>query len=62
MFSDVSTELCEQLYKEHGIQDYGCCDMYNGDTGEKLKARIFVAPTFYMRLQKFAVTAKYVVN
>jgi DNA-directed RNA polymerase beta subunit len=62
MFSDVSTDLCEKLYEEHGIKDYGCTDLYNGDTGEKLKARIFVAPNFYMRLQKFAVTAKYCVN
>ena len=50
MFSDVSTDLAEKLYEEHGIKDYGCVDMYNGDTGEKLKARIFVAPTFYQRL------------
>ena len=62
MFSEVSTDLCEKLYEEHEIKDYGCVDMYNGDTGEMIKARIFVAPNFYQRLQKFAVTAKYVVN
>jgi DNA-directed RNA polymerase beta subunit len=50
MFSDVSTDLCEKLYEEHGIKDYGNCDLYNGDTGERIKARIFVAPNFYMRL------------
>ena len=36
--------------------------MYNGQTGEKMTARVFVAPTSYQRLQKFSITAKYVVN
>jgi DNA-directed RNA polymerase beta subunit len=62
VFNDLSIETAEKLMKEFGIKDEGYKYLYNGDTGERIKARIFVAPTFYMRLQKFSVTAKFVTN
>jgi len=62
MFTNTSVEDLQQLYKEHNIEDLGYQDMYNGQTGEKMMARVFLAPTNYLRLQKFSITAKYVVN
>jgi DNA-directed RNA polymerase beta subunit len=62
MFSDVSVNDLDKMYTEHGIKDHGNVKMYNGMTGEKMSARVFVAPTNYQRLQKFSITAKYVVN
>lgn len=62
VFNDLSIETAEKLMKEFGIKDEGYKYLYNGDTGERIKARVFIAPTFYMRLQKFSVTAKFVTN
>lgn len=62
VFNDISIEDAESLMAKFGIKDEGYKILYNGDTGERIKARIFLAPTFYMRLQKFSITAKFVTN
>ena len=48
--------------EEYKIEDKGYKYLYNGQTGERIKAKIFIVPTFYYRLQKFAITGKYVVD
>lgn len=50
VFSDVSNELAEELMKEFEIEDHGYQYLYNGDTGERIKSKIFICPTFYYRL------------
>lgn len=50
MFNATSVDDLAELYKQHGISDHGYVDMYNGQTGEKMTARVFVAPTSYQRL------------
>ena len=43
---DVIAEL-----KETGFNEFGYEEMYNGFTGEKMKAKIFIGPTYYQRLK-----------
>ena len=62
IFQDVSTDVLQDLYKQHGIKDLGNVTMYHGLTGEKMLCKVFVAPNNYQRLQKFSVAAKYVVS
>ena len=49
--------ISNELHKL-GFQKYGYETMYNGMTGEQLKARIFIGPTYYQRL-KHLVQDKY---
>lgn len=44
--NDVIAEL-----KETGFDEFGYEEMYNGFTGEKMKAKIFIGPTYYQRLK-----------
>jgi DNA-directed RNA polymerase II subunit RPB2 len=48
--------LCSELHS-NGFQKHGYETMYNGFTGEKLEAQIFIGPTYYQRL-KHLVGAK----
>lgn len=50
-FNDVNIgELRKQLEKNNFDSD-GCEYLYNGMTGKKLKAKIFIGPTYYLRLK-----------
>ncbi len=60
-FTEGSYDPVEGISKElHnlGFQKHGYETMYNGMTGEQLKARIFIGPTYYQRL-KHLVQDKY---
>ncbi len=61
-FSDTSVETIQKLMDQYQIEDQGYKYLYNGLTGERMKAKIFIIPTFYYRLQKFAISSKYVVD
>jgi DNA-directed RNA polymerase beta subunit len=61
-FSGTSVEVIRDLMEEYQIEDHGYKYLYNGQTGERIKAKIFIVPTFYYRLQKFAISQKYVVD
>ena len=50
VFADISNEIIEKLMDEYKIEDKGYTYLYNGDTGERIKTKIFVCPTFYYRL------------
>lgn len=62
VFSDISVETIDKLMKEANIKDDGYQYMYNGETGERIKAKICIVPIFYYRLQKFSVASKNIVN
>ncbi len=61
-FLNTGVETIRTLMEEYKIEDKGYKYLYNGQTGERIKAKIFLVPTFYYRLQKFAITGKYVVD
>ena len=50
-FTDVTVENVSQLLRDSGYQSRGFEVMYNGHTGRKLVAQIFLGPTYYQRLR-----------
>jgi DNA-directed RNA polymerase II subunit RPB2 len=53
-FTDASNDPVENIAKglsKCGFERYGYEQMYNGMTGEPLKAKIFIGPTYYQRLK-----------
>ena len=49
-FSNTSVQTIRELMEEYQIEDHGYKYLYNGQTGERIKAKIFIVPTFYYRL------------
>lgn len=50
-FTHLSVEKLSQMMHEQGYQRYGNETLYNGHTGAKLAAHVFIGPTFYQRLK-----------
>ncbi|EMC98989.1 hypothetical protein BAUCODRAFT_65631 [Baudoinia panamericana UAMH 10762] len=50
-FTDVTLTSISTLLEEHGFQRRGFEVMYNGHTGKKLNAQVFLGPTYYQRLR-----------
>ncbi|PSN71665.1 DNA-dependent RNA polymerase II RPB140 [Corynespora cassiicola Philippines] len=50
-FTDVTVDSVSKLLKEGGFQQRGFEIMYNGHTGKKLRAQVFLGPTYYQRLR-----------
>lgn len=50
-FTDVTVEGISKMLSECGYQQRGFEVMYNGHTGKKLEAQIFLGPTYYQRLK-----------
>lgn len=50
-FTDVTVDAISKLLREHGYQSRGFEVMYNGHTGKKLAAQVFLGPTYYQRLR-----------
>ncbi|KAK9353950.1 hypothetical protein V1523DRAFT_409704 [Lipomyces doorenjongii] len=50
-FTDVTVDAVSKLLREHGYQSRGFEVMYNGHTGKKLMAQVFLGPTYYQRLR-----------
>ncbi|KAF3907769.1 hypothetical protein AA313_de0210242 [Arthrobotrys entomopaga] len=50
-FTEVTVENVSRLLREHGYQSRGFEVMYNGHTGRKLVAQVFLGPTYYQRLR-----------
>jgi DNA-directed RNA polymerase II subunit RPB2 len=44
-----------EILRKYGFEDYGLETMYSGFTGEKMEARIFLCPTYYLRLKHLAM-------
>jgi len=52
MTSDaITVDAISKLLREHGYQSRGFEIMYNGHTGRKLQAQVFLGPTYYQRLK-----------
>ncbi|KAK5109395.1 DNA-dependent RNA polymerase II [Meristemomyces frigidus] len=50
-FTEVTITSISALLQEHGFQQRGFEVMYNGHTGKKLNAQVFLGPTYYQRLR-----------
>lgn len=50
-FTDVTVESVSKLLREHGYQSRGFEVMYNGHSGRKSVAQVFLGPTYYQRLR-----------
>lgn len=50
-FSRLSFEDISAILKDSGYEDNGYEDLYCGMTGKKIKAKIFIGPTYYFRLK-----------
>ncbi|KAI9734401.1 MAG: DNA-dependent RNA polymerase II [Cirrosporium novae-zelandiae] len=50
-FTDITVDSVSSLLREHGYQSRGFEVMYNGHTGKKLVAQVFLGPTYYQRLR-----------
>jgi DNA-directed RNA polymerase II subunit RPB2 len=50
-FTDVTVEAISQALAKCGFQQRGFEVLYNGMTGKKLAANIFIGPTYYQRLK-----------
>ncbi len=62
VFRKLDIDGVIKLLAEHGIKYGGHRRMYNGMTGEWLDSLIFVGPTAYQRLQKFAIDEHYAIR
>src|SRR5271163_2682896 len=52
MTSDaITVDAISKLLREHGYQSRGFEIMYNGHTGKKLQAQVYLGPTYYQRLK-----------
>lgn len=50
-FTEITVDSVSKLLREHGYQSRGFEVMYNGHTGRKLVAQVFLGPTYYQRLR-----------
>lgn len=50
-FTTLTVDRISTLLEEQGYQRRGFEVMYNGHTGQKLKAQVFLGPTYYQRLR-----------
>ncbi|KAK3723164.1 DNA-dependent RNA polymerase II [Vermiconidia calcicola] len=50
-FTDVTITSISEILKQQGFQHRGFEVMYNGHTGRKLAAQVFLGPTYYQRLR-----------
>jgi len=50
-FSEVTVEAISDLLRKYGYHSRGLEVMYNGHTGRKLQAQVYLGPTYYQRLK-----------
>ena len=50
-FEKVNIENLMQELDDLGFENKGYETLYNGETGDKIKSKIFIGPTFYQRLK-----------
>lgn len=50
-FEKVNTENLMNELDDLGFENKGYETLYNGETGDKIKSKIFIGPTFYQRLK-----------
>jgi DNA-directed RNA polymerase II subunit RPB2 len=52
---NVNIDDANEILKKYGFEDYGVETLYSGITGEKMEAKIFICPTYYLRLKHLAM-------
>ncbi|KAL9087770.1 MAG: hypothetical protein Q9159_003453 [Coniocarpon cinnabarinum] len=50
-FTEITVEMVSDILEKSGYQKRGFEVMYNGHTGRKLMAQVFLGPTYYQRLR-----------
>lgn len=50
-FTDLTVDAVSKLLRENGYHSRGFEVMYNGHTGKKLMAQVYLGPTYYQRLR-----------
>ncbi|QPG74030.1 DNA-dependent RNA polymerase II [Brettanomyces nanus] len=50
-FTDLTVDAVSKLLRENGYQSRGFEVMYNGHTGKKMMAQVYLGPTYYQRLR-----------
>jgi len=50
-FNEIDINAINEQLKSYGFDDYGNETMYNGITGEKIDAKIYICPNYYQRLK-----------
>lgn len=50
-FEKIDINSISNMLKDFGYDENGCEEMYCGMTGKKFMSKIFIGPTFYMRLK-----------
>lgn len=50
-FTELTVEAVSEILKELGFHQRGLEVMYNGHTGRKLQAQVYLGPTYYQRLK-----------
>ena len=50
-FNDIDIEEQKNKLEKYGFDRNGVEEMYNGMTGQKLRSKIFICPTYYQRLK-----------
>ena len=52
---NANIEDANEILKKYGFEEYGVETLYSGMTGEKMEAKIFMCPTYYLRLKHLAM-------
>ena len=52
---NANIEDANEILRKYGFEDYGMETLYSGITGEKMEAKIFICPTYYLRLKHLAM-------
>jgi DNA-directed RNA polymerase II subunit RPB2 len=52
---NTNIEDANEILKKYGFEEHGVETMYSGITGEKMEAKIFICPTYYLRLKHLAM-------
>ena len=52
---NTNIEDANEILKKYGFEEYGVETLYSGITGEKMEAKIFMCPTYYLRLKHLAM-------
>jgi DNA-directed RNA polymerase II subunit RPB2 len=50
-FERINAEEIGEILKAHGFNEHGLETLYCGFTGKKMEAKIFICPTYYLRLK-----------
>jgi len=52
---NTNIDEANEILRKYGFEDHGLETLYSGITGEKMEARIFLCPTYYLRLKHLAM-------